>query len=93
MRSADQIYRLEERVATIEKRLSIVSPPHRHLDDEFVPQIKGVNLEVLDVPSLPTKPAYPNRSIFATFGFGGGFICAIVIAVFRRRPRVSPGPL
>lgn len=84
--SADRIYRLERRIAVLEKRLGIVPPPHQELEDELPPQIAGVNLEVLDPPSLPVGAAYPNRSVAAAFGFGGGFTCAIVIAVFRRRP-------
>ncbi len=90
--AADRIYRLEERVAALEKRLGVVSPPHRQLADEFVPQLEGVNLEVVDPASLPVNPAYPNRSIFAAIGFGGGFVTAILIAIFRRTPPPIPFP-
>lgn len=91
-RSSDQIYRLEQRIAVLEKRLGIVSPPHQQLEGELPPQIAGVNLEVLDPPNLPVSAVYPNRSIFAAFGFGAGFALAIVIAVFRRRPPPVPFP-
>lgn len=90
--SADRIYLLERRIAVLEKRLGIVSPPHQNLDNELPPQLAGVNLEVLDPPSLPVSAVYSNRSIFMATGFGAGFALAIVIAAFRRRPPPVPFP-
>ena len=91
-RSDDQIYRLEARIATLEKRLGVMSPPNQKIEDELPPVIAGINLDVLDVPSLPTTPVYPNRAVFMATGFGAGFALAIVIAVFRRSPPPVPFP-
>ena len=54
-----------------------------HLDPEY----RGFNLDVLDPPSLPIKPARPNHSLIALDGFGAGFLLALLIAIFRRRLR------
>ena len=50
----------------------------------------GEGLDVLDPPSLAARSARPNRAIFAAFGFGAGFVLAILIAVFRRTPPAAP---
>jgi LPS O-antigen subunit length determinant protein (WzzB/FepE family) len=49
----------------------------------------GFNLDVLDPPSLPVAPARPNRYMIAFYGFGAGFLLALLTAIFLRR-RVRP---
>ncbi len=90
-RSHREVGDLEARIAGIEKRLGIASP-HLVQSDELTLELAGKNLDVLDVPSLPMRPAKPNRAIFAAIGFGAGFVAAVVIAVFRRRPPAIPFP-
>jgi len=88
--TSDQVYRLEERIAALEKRLGMPSAPH---EPDFSPITPGViNLDVLDPPSLPVQPVYPDRVRFMATGFGAGVVAAIVIAVFRRRPPQIPFP-
>jgi hypothetical protein len=79
-RTGTQVDRLEARIAAIEKRLGITTVPSEPLN-----RFAGINLDVLDPPSLPVKPVSPDRSIFMLYGFGSGFALAIVIAIFRRR--------
>lgn len=85
-RSSDEIDRLETRIAVLEKRLGIESPPAEPIDQP-VPAYRAINLEVLDPASLPTKAASPNRYLFMFAGCFIGFAMAIVIAIFRRRPQ------
>jgi hypothetical protein len=85
-RSYDQIDRMEARIAVLEKRLGLPPAPPEPLD-ELVPASDGINLDVLDPPSLPINPVRPNRYIFASFGFGAGFIAALIVAIFRRPVR------
>ena len=90
-RAADQIDRLEARIAALEKRLGMpLSTTHE--DIQVVPAKTGFQLEVLDPPNLPERPVKPNRTIIAAFGFGCGIVLAGVIAVFRRRPPPIPFP-
>ncbi len=89
--SRTEIERLEARVAVLEKRLGIASAPAEPRE-AFVPAFSGINLDVVDVPNLPTEPVYPNRAIFMAIGFGAGFATAVVIAVFRRRAPPIPLP-
>jgi len=91
VRSSNQVDRLEVRIAALEKRLGITSPPAEP-PGTLVPAYGGIQLEVLDVPSLPAEPVYPNRAVFMATGFGAGFAAAIVVAVFRRRPPPIPFP-
>jgi hypothetical protein len=91
IRSVDQVDRLEARIAELEKRLGIKSPPPEPLET-VVPAYTGIRMLVLDVPSLPTKPDYPNPYRFMAIGFGSGFILAVVIGVFRRTPPPIPFP-
>ena len=86
----DQFHRLEARVSLLEKRLGIPSAAPEP-GDQFA-RYMGVNLEVIDPPSLPVRLAKPNRWRFMAAGFGAGFIAALVIAVFRRRPPPIPFP-
>jgi len=88
--AADQVYRLEERIAALEKRLGIPSTPQEP-DLSPVP-FSGINLDVLDPPSLPVQPVYPDRVRFMAAGFGAGIVAAVVIAVFRRRAPAIPFP-
>jgi hypothetical protein len=88
--TSDQVYRLEERIAALEKRLGMPSTPH---EPDFSPNTPGgINLEVLDPPSLPVQPVFPDRVRFMAVGFGAGVVGAVVIAVFRRRPPAIPFP-
>jgi hypothetical protein len=88
--TSNQVYRLEERIAALEKRLGMPSTPH---EPDFSPITPGViNLDVLDPPSLPVTPVFPDRVRFMAIGFGSGVVAALVIAVFRRRPPAIPFP-
>ena len=82
--TSDQIYRLEARIAALEKRLGIPSTSH---EPDFSPvSFGGTQLFVLDPPSLPLQLVYPDRVRFMAAGFGLGFVTALVVAIFRRRP-------
>jgi uncharacterized protein involved in exopolysaccharide biosynthesis len=83
-RTGNQVDRLEARIAAIEKRLGIQTTQSEPLN-QFAGRPEGINLDVLDPPSLPVKPVSPDRSIFMVCGFGSGFAAALIIAVFRRR--------
>jgi hypothetical protein len=82
-RSFDQIDRMEARIAALEKRLGIPPSPPEPL--EFEPTMATAGLDVIDVPSLATKPVFPDRFRFMSVGFGSGFVLALVIAIFRHR--------
>jgi hypothetical protein len=85
-RTYDQIDRMEARIAVLEKRLGIPATPPEPLD-QAAPRSDGSYLNVLDPPSIPVKPVKPNRAIFAFFGFGSGFIAALIVVIFRRPVR------
>jgi polysaccharide chain length determinant protein (PEP-CTERM system associated) len=42
-------------------------------------QQQGENLRVLDPPSLPMTPSFPNKPIFAGAGAGGGLVLGLAI--------------
>jgi hypothetical protein len=88
--ASDQVYRLEARIAALEKRLGVA--PEGHEPDFSSNRIAGVNLDVMDPPSLPASPVYPDRVRFMSIGFGAGIAVAMVIAIFRRRPPPIPFP-
>jgi hypothetical protein len=55
--------------------------------------VSGINLEVVDPPSLPERATYPSRIVFTATGFGAGLTLAILMVVFRRRvPPPVPFP-
>ena len=85
-RSHDQIAKMEARIAVLEKRLGIPPAPPEPLD-QLEPVSDPIHLDVLDPPSLPVNPLKPNRYIFASFGFGSGFIAALIVVIFRRPVR------
>jgi hypothetical protein len=85
-RTYDQIDRMEARIDVLEKRLGIPATPPEPLD-QAAPRSDGSYLNVLDPPSIPVKPVKPNRAIFAFFGFGSGFIAALIVVIFRRPVR------
>ena len=91
-RSYGEVDRMEARIAALEKRLGMPPVPPEPLD-QFAPVDAGLNLDVLDPPSLPLKPVYPNRFAFMFAGFGSGFAAAIVIAIFRRPMPPIPFPV
>jgi hypothetical protein len=88
-RTYDQVDRMEARIAVLEKRLGIPPTPPEPLD-QLVSSSEGTNLDVIDPPTLPMKAAKPNRAIFAFWGFGAGFIAALIVVIFRRpiRPAI-----
>jgi len=77
----DQFRRLEARVAFLEKRLGIPSAAPEPGD-----RLAGMNLDVIDPPSLPALPLIPNRPACMFFGFAAGILAASFVAIFRRRP-------
>jgi len=85
----DEIERLRGRVAFLEKELDL---PSTLVSRESPAVQQGVAPEVLEPPSLPEAQIYPNRTQFAGTGFGSGFLAAILIAIFRRRPPPLPFP-
>jgi LPS O-antigen subunit length determinant protein (WzzB/FepE family) len=82
-RSRDQIDKMEARIAVLEKRLGIPPAPFEPLD-QIARTSEGINLDVLDPPSLPVNPAKPSHYFFAFLGFGFGFIAALIVVIFRR---------
>ncbi|HEY3824485.1 MAG TPA: hypothetical protein VGL82_07990 [Bryobacteraceae bacterium] len=85
----DQIYRLEARIAALEKRLGVQSVGHeRDFSSYSDSPLAGVQLQVLDPPSLPTHAIYPDHFRFMALGFGGGIGAAILIAIVRKRPPI-----
>jgi hypothetical protein len=92
-RSLDQVDRMEARIAALEKRLGISAAPAVSEDSRAVSRAIGFQLEVLDPPSMPERPVYPNRIAFVATGLGAGLGLAGVIAVFRRRPPPIPFPV
>jgi hypothetical protein len=88
-RSYREVGRLEARVAGIEKRLGIASPP---LIQPYKLWSTRETLAVLDPPTLPTRPVNPNRAFSGALGFGVGFAAALVTALLRRRPPAIPFP-
>ena len=80
----DQFHSLEARIAALEKRVGMPSAPGDRLT--------GINLDVLDPPSLPVSTARPQRSIFMGIGFIAGFFLAALVAAVRRRPPAIPLP-
>lgn len=44
----------------------------------------GPALEVLDMPSLPQQPVYPNRLVIVFIGLAGGALLGTVIGLIRR---------
>jgi hypothetical protein len=88
--ASDQIYRLEARIGALEKRLGMPSVPH---EPDFSPVPPGgIQLEVLDPPSLPVNAVSPDRWRFMASGFAAGVVVAVLIAIFRRRPPPIPFP-
>jgi uncharacterized protein involved in exopolysaccharide biosynthesis len=90
-RSYLEVARLEARVAGLEKRLGIASPSPLQ-PDELEPSSTGEILALLDPPTLPARPIKPNRAFSGGLGFCTGFVAALVIALFRRRPPAVPFP-
>jgi hypothetical protein len=86
--ASDQIYRMEARIAALERRLGMPSAAHEP-DYSSIPSV-GLNLTVLDPPSLPVRAVYPDRFRFMETSFGAGIAAALVIAIFRRRPSPIP---
>jgi len=88
----DEVSRLEQRLAAIEKHLGIVSPAQPAAPPAPLVQRTGLNLDVIDPPTLPAKPVSPNRAVFMLGGLGAGFASALLIALFQRRLPAIPYP-
>jgi hypothetical protein len=82
-RAYDQIDGMEARIAALEMRLGIPPTPLA----QPVPESGGINLEVLDPPSQPDNPIWPDHLRFTYIGFGSGFLAALLIALSRRPAR------
>jgi hypothetical protein len=90
-RSYDQIDRMEARVRVLEKKLNMpLSLPE--LANELEPVEGAINMEVLDPPSLPVNPEFPDPLRFTEAGSFVGFIAAILLAIFRRKQPPIPFP-
>jgi hypothetical protein len=82
-----QMAQLESRIAVLEERTGVAraqAPASVVTAPATVPE-DAIGMAVVDAPSLPTRPVYPDRYMFMATGFGAGFALAIVIAIFRRR--------
>jgi uncharacterized protein involved in exopolysaccharide biosynthesis len=90
-RTYDQVDRMEARIAALEKKLGM-PPAATEQVNELAAEERGVNLDVLDPPSLPMQMEYPDRARFMATGFGAGLIGAVLIAVFRRKSPPIPFP-
>ncbi len=89
--SSDQVSQMEARIAVLEKRLGI-APGQSASGEARTVAPRAINLNVVDSPSLPQLPSYPDRSKVSAMGFASGFVLAAVIAIFRRRPGPIPFP-
>jgi uncharacterized protein involved in exopolysaccharide biosynthesis len=89
--TSDQIYRMEMRIAALERRLGMPSGSHEP-QNQLDPRIAGINLEVIDPPSLPVAAVYPDRFRFMSIGFGAGLAAALIIVAFRRKLPPIPFP-
>lgn len=89
--TSNQIYLLESRVAALEKRLGMPPASHEPVE-QYQYRPPAINLDILDPPSLPVAPVYPNRVYFMASGFGAGIVAAMLIAIFRRRLPPLPFP-
>ena len=90
-RSYDQVDRMEARIAALEKKLGMPPAPPEPLD-QFLPVDAGLNLSVLDPPTLPIQAEAPDRLRFMETGFAAGLAMAIFIAIFRRKRPPIPFP-
>jgi hypothetical protein len=76
----DEIAHLKVRIALLEKRIGLVSP-----SEAVIPTVKASDtapkVDILERPSLPTRPFSPNRFVFAAVGLGIG----IALDVLRSR--------
>jgi hypothetical protein len=88
-RTYDEVDRMEARLLAIEKKLGIGAPPESSYTS---PLDAPILLYVLDAPSLPIDPVYPDRAHFMETGLGAGFLSALIIAVYRRKLPPIPYP-
>jgi hypothetical protein len=89
--TSDQIYRMETRIAALEKRPGMPAGSHEP-QNQLDPHIAGINLDVLDPPSLPVAAVYPDHFLFMSIGFGAGLAAALIVVVFRRKLPPIPFP-
>jgi hypothetical protein len=83
----DEFAQLNARVAALEHKLGLPSEPTR------APALAwSINLEVLDPPSLPELPAWPDRAAFAATGFAVGIFLALLITLIRMTRQPLPAP-
>ena len=87
----DQIAAMDARIAVLEQRLGIAHTPAVR-SDELPSDVRGNYLEVIDAPSFPVTPVFPNRAVLMFSGLFSGFAASIVIALARRRPPPMPFP-
>jgi hypothetical protein len=74
-RSYEHIDRLEARIRALELRLGMpLSPPELPGERELVDD--AVTISVLDPPSLPIYPEYPQRQVFMAIGA----VCGLCVA-------------
>lgn len=90
-RPSDQIATMDAGIAVLEQRLGIAHTPAVR-SGELPSGARGNYLEVIDAPSLPSTPVFPNRAALMLTGLLSGFTVAIVIALLRRRSPPMPFP-
>jgi len=91
-RKPDRLAALESRLAELEKHLGIPPPgdSDRGADREVDELADALNLAVIDTPSRPQEPVYPDPFWFSAAGCLTGFLAAAALVIKRRRAPSTP---